>query len=225
MGHLWLDFRTLGGVCILIGFVLTARSITRSRLRSLYITVLLLALLLTSISIGYIYSTTNASFSERREGSNSQRLSMALAGVNAIKRSPIFGLGSWVWDAGMWNVYAGMVGRRTLSLSVAGETLGPHSQLIQAWAEAGVLGVLFFVYFGKLLIQALWTLFFHGAIDNRIPLFLLFLLGALWDLGCSPFANLHRLNIALALVITIHVLEAKRARRTVLQPGEWTCRP
>ena len=214
MCHLWLDFRTLGGVCILIGFALIARSMTASRLHSLYLILLMLALILSSVSIGYLYSTTNRSFSERREGSNSQRLSLALAGINAIERSPVVGLGSWTWDGDMWNVYAGRMGRGTLPDTAAGDTLGPHSQIIQAWAEAGLLGLVFFVYFGKLLLQALWRLFFRNALNIMTPLFQLYLLDSTWDLGCSPFANLHRLNIALALVITIQVLRGAGNRQT-----------
>ena len=49
--------------------------------------------------------------------------------------------------------------------------MGPHSQIIQAWADAGVLGVLIFIYYGKLLMESLWTLFFRRPLDNMTPLF------------------------------------------------------
>ena len=208
MCHLWLDFRTAGAICILIGFVLVARGITASRLRSLYLTLLALALIVSSLAVVYLYSATNVTFADRREGSNSARIGRALAGISAIERSPVFGLGSWVWDTGMWNVYAGEMGRG-IGDSTIEDTLDPHSQLIQAWAEAGVLGLVFFFYFGKLLIEALWALLNRSVLNTITPLCMLFLLDALWDLGFSPFANLHRLNIALALFITIYVLREK----------------
>jgi O-antigen ligase len=209
MPHLWFDFRTLGGMCILIGFVLLARSMTVWRHRSLYLTLLMLAVGLSCAAVAYLYSTTNESYSDRRAGSNSQRLSFVLAGVNAIQRSPFVGLGSWVWDDGMWNVYAGRMGRASLADSAAGETMGPHSQIVQVWAEAGLLGLVFFVYFGKLLIEALWSCFFRQAMSLMTPFLLIYLVASLWDLLCSPFANLHRLNIALALVMTIHVWRSR----------------
>lgn len=106
----------------------------------------------------------------------------------------------------MWNVYAGTMGRGALGDFSGGETMGPHSQIIQAWAEAGLLGLVFFVYFGKLLAQALWILFFRRPLDIMTPLFLYHLLLGFWNLLFSPFANLHRFAIGLTLVISVQVL-------------------
>ena len=206
MLHLWLDYRMLGGICILIGFVLTARCMAVSRLRSLYLAMLALAIVLSSTAIVYLYRTTNDSFGMRRAGSNSARASLAMAGASAIRRSPVFGLGSWVWDNEMWNIYAGEMGRGSTAQQAAGETLGPHSQIVQAWAEAGVLGLVFFLYLGKELAEATWILFFRRALDLMTPLFLYNLLLGVWNLFFSPFANLHRFALALALVICIQIL-------------------
>jgi hypothetical protein len=206
MTHIWLDFRMLGGICVLIGFVLIARCMTASRLRSLYLSLLAVALVLSCVAIAFLYTATDVSFSERRQGSNSERLSLALAGLDAIERSPIIGLGSWVWDARMWNIFAeGMNRTGTLAL-FAGEAQGPHSQIIQVWAEAGLLGLVFFVYYGKLLSRGLWVLVFRRPLDIMAPLFLYNLLIGLWNLLLSPFANLHRFDIGLALVVAIQVL-------------------
>jgi O-antigen ligase len=222
MCHLRLDFRMAGGICILVGFILIARCMTASRLRSLYLALLALALILSSTAIAYLYTDTNTSFAERREGSNSARLSVALAGINAIERSPFFGLGSWVWDAEMWNVYAGNMGRANTADWTACEVMGPHSQLIQTWAEAGLLGVVFFVYYGKLLASALWLLVLRRNLDIMTPLFLYHLLLGLWNLLFSPFANLHRFAIGLALVISLQVLrehESSIRRAVRLMPN------
>jgi O-antigen ligase len=213
MCHIWLDSRTAGAVCILVGFVLIARDMTRSRLRSLYLSLLALALILSSTAIALIYTATDSSFAERREGSNSYRFSAAMAGIDAIKRSPIVGLGSWVWDPEMWNIFSARMGRANIGSSSAGDTIGPHSQIIQAWAEAGLLGLFFFVYFGWLLGKALWVLCFRRTVDWMTPLFLCYLLLAVWDLCFSPFANLHRFLIALTLAMAIHVL-SQRANRS-----------
>jgi len=212
MCHLRLDFRMAGGICIVIGFVLIARCITASRMRSLYLSLLALSLFLSSCAIGYVYAVTNASFAERREGSNSERLSLAVAGINAIERSPILGLGSWVWDSEMWNVYAGKMGRGSAADWSSGETMAPHSQILQSWAEAGLLGMVFFVYFGRLLLPALRILVLRRPLDIMTPLFLYNVLLGLWNLLFSPFANLHRFAIALALVIAIQVLREGAAQ-------------
>jgi O-antigen ligase len=94
---------------------------------------------------------------------------------------------------------------------MAGETLGPHSQLIQVWAEAGLLGLVFFLYYGKLLARALVQLFFRRPLDLMTPLFLYYLLVALWNLFFSPFANLHRFDIGLSLVISVQVLRERQS--------------
>ncbi|HEY3835396.1 MAG TPA: O-antigen ligase family protein [Bryobacteraceae bacterium] len=210
MCHIWLDDRLEGGICILMGFVLIARSLTQSKYRRLYLCLLALALVLSSTAIGYIYSLTNGEFGGRRQGSNSARASLALAGVSAIERSPVFGLGSWVWDADMWNVYAARMGRDAIGDSAGGELMGPHSQVIQAWAEAGLLGLVFFVYFGQLLAKALAILLFRRPLDIMTPLFLHHLLLGVWNLLFSPFANLHRFAIGLSLVIAVQVLRERQ---------------
>jgi hypothetical protein len=216
MCHIWLDDRLEGGICILVGFVLIARCITHSRLRSLYLGLLALALILSSTAIGYVYSVTNGEFAERRQGSNNARASLALAGLSAIERSPVFGLGSWVWDVGMWNVYAGKMGHVAIGDSAGSEVMGPHSQVVQAWAEAGLLGLFFFIYYGMLLGKALRVLLFSRSLDIMTPLFLHHLLVGVWNLLFSPFANLHRFAIGLALVISLQVL---RERQTRLRSG------
>ena len=210
MCHIWLDDRLEGGLCILMGFVLIARCLTQSRLRSLYLVLLALALLLSSTAIGYVYSVTNGEFAGRRQGSNSARSSLAMAGLNAIERSPIFGLGSWVWDTEMWNVFAGKMGQAEIGNS-AGVEMGPHSQVIQAWAEAGLLGLVFFICYGRLLAQALRFLIFRRPLDIMTPLFLHYLVMGVWNLLFSPFANLHRFAIGLALVISLQVLREEKA--------------
>ncbi len=213
MCHIWFDFRMAGGTCILIGFVLIARCITASRLRSLYLGLLALALILSSFSVGYLYLATNTEFANRRQGSNSQRLQLALAGLNAIERSPVFGLGSWTWDTEMWNIFIANINRADAPNWSHGEAMGPHSQIIQVWAEAGLLGLIFFLYFGKLLAEALWVLFFRRPLDIMSPLFLYYLLVAVWNVLFSPFANLHRFLIGLALVISIQVLRERGSGR------------
>ncbi len=212
MCHMWFDCRTGGAICVLIGFVLIARSITASRLRSLYLSLLALALVLSSIAIGVLYTSTNSSFSVRRAESNSLRLGLAMGGINAIERSPFIGLGSWAWDQEMWNVLVAKAGRVNMAGYLASDPIGAHSQIIQAWAEAGLLGTVFFIFYGRLLAKSLWTVFFRRTINAMTPLLLYYLLTAVWDLLFSPFANLHRFGIALALVITIQVLAAQGTR-------------
>ena len=210
MCHIWLDDRLEGGVCVLMGFVLIARCVTESKYRSLYLCLLALALILSSTAIGYIYSITNGEFGDRRQGSNSARLSLVLAGVSAIERSPIFGLGSWVWDGEMWNVYVARMGRDAIGDAAGSDVMGPHSQVIQAWAEAGLLGLVFFVYFGRLLTKALIVLLFRRPPDIMTALFLHHLLLGVWNLLFSPFANLHRFAIGLSLVIAVQVLRERQ---------------
>jgi O-antigen ligase len=100
------------------------------------------------------------------------------------------------------------MGRANIS-SQGKESLGPHSQLLQAWAEAGLLGLMFFLYFGRLLVQGLWLLVFRRPLDVMTPLYLYYLLVGAWNLLLSPFTNLHRFDIGLALIIIIQVLRER----------------
>jgi O-antigen ligase len=207
MLHIWLDSRMVGAICMVIGFVLIARYITTSRLRSLYLVALVLALISASVGIAYVYVATNPEFATRREGSNSERKALALAGISAIERSPVIGLGSWSWDTEMWNVFSSRLTDR--SGYMPGEKFGVHSQILQSWAEAGLLGTVFFIYYGRLLFHSLWILFFRRPLDIMTPTFLYFILVACWDLLFSPFANLHRFYIGLSLAIAIQVLRER----------------
>ena len=216
--HVWFDYRMAGAICIIVGFVLIARCITASRLHSLYLILLLFALLSSSIAIGLTISATNGSFRGRREGSNSQRLALALAGIDAIERSPVFGLGSWVWDSRMSNIY---LSRWKLTDNFdlgVGDARGPHSQIIQVWAEAGLLGLVFIFYYGRFLSRGLWILFFKRPLDILSPIFLYYQLLAAWDLVFSPFANLHRFAMGLTAVIAIQILRENKGRLAAGHP-------
>lgn len=212
IAHLLLDNRVGGAVCILIGFVLTARDIGSTRFRSLSLGLLALAVVIAAFATALLYESSNLEFATRRQESNSFRLASALAGISAIERSPIFGLGSWVWDADMYNEFSAHVNRNEIAAVSGAEALSSHSQVIQVWSEAGLLGITFFVYYGLLLFRVLWILFFKRQVDLMMPLFLYNILIATWHLFFSPFANLHRFLIALAVLICIQVIRDFHAR-------------
>jgi len=89
-------------------------------------------------------------------------------------------------------------------------TFSPHSQILQAWFEAGVAGTAFFVYLGwKLLVAFKWCVFRRRP-DAFSVLFAFCLLRATWHLLFSPFAGLARADVALAAAI-VCVLEMQRS--------------
>jgi O-antigen ligase len=90
-------------------------------------------------------------------------------------------------------------------------TFSPHSQILQAWFEAGIFGMTFFLYLGWKLIKAAQWCIFRRNLDAISVLYAFCLVRAVWHLLFSPFAGLARLDVALAVVV-ICLLEVERNR-------------
>ena len=68
----------------------------------------------------------------------------------------------------------------------AGERLSGHSHLLNGWIQGGVLGVLFWITFLKLVLSFLRkSIFLHEGYE---VLFLILIFNWLWDYFFSPFA-------------------------------------
>ncbi len=200
--HIWMDFRSLGAVCLLTGAIVFSKTLERSRIRGLY-AVLLLGAVAAGVGIlSYSYYFTQDSYSQRRRESDNWRLASAAAAMDAIRRAPLLGSGSWATSSQILAVFdasfADNAGRRLSGR--AGMELAGHSQVLQAWYEAGILGLAFFVYFANTLLRALWISIFRAQLDPLMPLVILSCLLSVYNLGFSPFAGTHRIQIAISVV-------------------------
>jgi O-antigen ligase len=155
---------------------------------------------------------------QRRESSNVARVAAFEVGVTAIAASPLVGYGSWSEDRALADLQRRLYyERRGLPAPPPGsgsEYFNPHSQLLQAWVEAGVLGVAFFALLGWFALGALRRTALVRPLDALTPILLFVLIMGLWHIAMSPFSAPHRIGIALTAVA---VLAAGAPRRRAMR--------
>lgn len=212
MFHIALDFREIGGCCFLGGLLLLARSSSLTRLKAASWAVLSIA------GIGvflYAYMLSDYEFGRRRQLSNAWRTAALVTAAAGISESPWLGNGSQAHNFEFQSQYDSIFAERT-GIRYRGEltdtsTFSPHSQILQAWFEAGIFGITFFLYLGWKLVNAARWCIFRRDLDGFSVLFTYCLLQAVWHLLFSPFGGLARLDVALAAVL-VCVLQLQRNR-------------
>ena len=203
--HIELNSREIGGNCLLAGVLLLARCSSVRRLKSLSWAVLGI---LVSTGVGvlfYTYVLTDAEYGRRREFSNAWRTASLVTAGTAISDSPWMGYGSQANNFNLQSrydsIFAEHTGIRYRGQRTDTSTFSPHSQILQAWFEAGIFGAAFFLYLGWKLVRGFGWCIFQRPPDAFSVLFAFCLLRATWHLLFSPFAGLARLDVALAAVI------------------------
>lgn len=213
--HLALDSREIGGNCLLAGALLMARCLSLLHWKS--ISWVLLAGI-AAIAIGlflWAYVLTDAEYAQRRHFSNAWRTASLVTAAGAIAESPWLGNGSqtnnFALQSRFDSIFADRTGVRYRGQQTDTSTFSPHSQILQAWFEAGVFGAAFFVYLGAMVSAALYFCVFRRRLDAFSVLFAFSLMRAIWHLLFSPFAGMARLDVALAGAIVCVVGIERRA--------------
>jgi O-antigen ligase len=212
-----LDYRSLGACAVLVGANLLWRTMLRQSGRAGKLVALLAGVVLAVVLIAAALQLTEPQYEMRRMESNLGRHARLEIALQAIADSPLIGYGSWAAS----EHYVQMIRREEERASVLlkrkvslGDSLMPHSQLLQAWVEGGVLAAAFFCFYGWCLLLALaWLVRRHrpGALT---PLYLYTVYAALWNLAGSPFLGSMRVGIAMAIAaVCVLAREKKRARR------------
>jgi len=213
--HVTLNSREIGGNCLLAGVLLFARCAAVPRLRSLAWVVLGV---LVSCGCGvflYAYALTDNQYGQHRQFSNAWRTAALITAATAISESPWMGNGSQANNFNLQSRYDSIFAERT-GMRYSGQptdtsTFSPHSQILQAWFEAGIFGAAFFFYLGWKLVRGFGWCVFRRNLDMFSVLFAFCLLRAIWHLLFSPFAGLARLDVALAAAI-LCVLDIEQRR-------------
>jgi len=216
--HLVLDSREIGGNCLLAGALLTARCLSLLHWKS--ISWVLLAGIAT-IAVGlflWAYVLTDAEYAQRRHFSNAWRTASLVTAAGAIADSPWMGNGSqtnnFALQSRFDSIFADRTGVRYRGQQTDTSTFSPHSQILQAWFEAGVFGTAFFVYLGAIVSGALYFCIFRRRLDAFSVLFAFSLMRAIWHLLFSPFAGMARLDVAFAgAIVCIIGLERRSVTR------------
>jgi hypothetical protein len=198
--HFLLDYRSLGGLCLLVG-MLTFLQITPQRFR------LWLAPLMMVASLGavfWVYGQTQGD-NTRATRSDVERSAMITAALEAFEQSPLIGHGSWFSNTDVYDNFMVIRHAEAKQAHVGGfvdpnkepGAIAVHSQILVALAEGGLFGGAFFFVYGAGLFRALYDMVFVRRWHRLTPFCMLVLLSALWDLFCSPFSGAQRVSIAM----------------------------
>ncbi|MCU1258744.1 MAG: hypothetical protein JWO80_1629 [Bryobacterales bacterium] len=224
--HVFLDYRSLGGMCFVLGAIFLATRRTTSG-RIVDKRVLSVSAVGCAGVLAYVYLVSQEGHAERRDASNAWRLGTSIALMKGIMRSPLIGSGSWSSDPQMeaWRDEA--MESRGVNRNAAGrnDRFTGHSEILQAWYEGGILAVFFFLYYGFRLAST-FIMLLRRRVDKLSGIFLFWLLNMTWAFFLSPLNGLVRVEIAFALAIICHLRaeqqEAKASRRT---DGAYPARP
>ena len=220
-----LDFRSLGGIFLLGGVLLVVRALSggRARFPVLRVSAMIVVIVAAIGALGLALGGSDDEYFERRLESNSGRYLGLIVATRAIIDSPLIGYGSWAADKRYTEVLkreaarASMRTRRPLEF---GDSMLPHSQVLQAWVEGGVLGALFFLVYGVgILRSVLWLAHRHEP-GPMTPLLLVILVLGAWNLVASPFLGTHRIFIMLVIAaIALLAAERRYSRAGLRQAG------
>jgi hypothetical protein len=217
--HNWMDFRSLGGVCVLLGGLLGLRQLALVARKLTLIGMLLLALGISPWVGRWMFSDTGT----RATRSNVERSAMLQAAWEGFVKSPILGNGSWFSNS---NVMDEFLTIRTQNARLAGvggfadddaDGMAIHSQILVALAEGGIFGATFFFAYGLLLLWGIWFCLTDAPWDWTLPIRLFVLLVAFWNLLMSPFSGTHRVEIAMAVGLLL-MLWRQRAQLRNFDP-------
>lgn len=221
--NIFLDYRSIGAACILAG-VIAAFGRRDAARRSRRAAMIGIGFGIGVAVIAYAVTATNTDFSKRREASNIGRYVGILGAVDAIADAPFFGYGSWARDPGYARAnFNELENSRALGGNNfdLGTALLPHSQILQAWVEGGLLGMVFFGVYGFWLLRTLYWFTMWRPYDSLTLPFLLILITAAWAVIGSPFLWYTRINIGLAFAIVAIVGVERRILQKTLFDQSW----
>lgn len=218
------DYRSLGSFCVVVAVLLWLNQWSQGGRVKIVRGVVVGVLAVVLVGLGYYAS--QGSFAQRRQASNSIRLSSALVGFSAVLESPLIGYGSWGRDTRFAKLYADVQFRMSKSEEsplydfdlIRLATIPAHSQFLEAWIEGGLLGIAFMVCYLVLLIRGLRALIGIGTPPAIFPLLGFFMIWGLWALFMSPFKGPSRVDISMACISAIIACQIARAEKLKASP-------
>lgn len=219
----FMDFRSLGAICIGIGALLAIRALPKIARKGLMIVGALGVLALSPLIFDKMFADTGG----RADRSNVERLSMLAAAWEGFVESPLIGQGSWFSKSDLMDNF--LLIRSDKAHAAGGgmqfkdddfEGIAIHSQLLVTLAEGGIFGGLFFFVYGFCIIWAMWFALGDAAWHWMLPSRVFILATSFWDLWMSPFSGPVRVNIALtAILIALFWRERSRQRAAQFHPA------
>ncbi|MEW6557766.1 MAG: O-antigen ligase family protein [Elusimicrobiota bacterium] len=215
--NILLDFRSLGLLIIFTLLFIKLKEKYESVGKAIYLFKRNLVIATTVFLFTFIYifsqnlisiENPNKLVADRRIGGDSFRIAGLLVGLKAISESPLIGLGSWArsdklfseWVylqyeyGGSWTPSAGL--DYFFNMPEA-NSIQVHSQIVQAWIEAGIFGFVFFVFQATFLLTSLRVIFRNRFQDKVYILIVFLIFNTLWAILFSPFGGGARILNAL----------------------------
>ena len=207
-----LDYRNFAAVYLLVAAIIwargTGRSLSTKNLKNYIAVASVVTLAIIVLITGFVL--TEEEFGGRRENSNVGRWAGIIVSLRAIADSPVIGYGSWTeneeYAKMLREEQAKRLDRDRARRLQAHQTklFRSHSQILQAWVEAGIFGAAFFLYYAFRLLQGAKRYIIDLPIDRYAPINLYLVILGTWHLIASPFGGDQRILIA----ITVAVLSA-----------------
>ncbi len=218
--------RSLGGACFLVGTYLLMRQIGRARREQgspmTFAGALFMCALLALSAVGvlqiYQYYAGNGllgyAAQQKYEMQSSGRYGVLVGGrgdflvaLEAALDSPIVGHGSWAKDwryASQEDAIVKGLGYRTLG--GANSWLIPtHSHLIGAWVDAGILGIVFWIWVLSLPLRVLMQL--YATAEPLAPLIAFLAVILIWDVLFSPYGAERRFLMPYYVIVMMYLLD------------------
>lgn len=206
------DFRSFAAICLAVAAMIWLRVGKRERSGSITRATVKVGMAggVVLIVLSNLLSMTQDGSSSRRGASDAGRQAAFETGLEAISRSPLIGHGSWSENRESAKAYRkradqlreakGMESPKPQSGRIG---FNPHSQILHAWYEGGILGAAFFiVMLVQIVRQGRWLLT-GRRFDALTPLLLYLLLVTTWNFFMSPFGAGHRLGIAMGAALLV----------------------
>jgi len=219
----WLDFRSFGVICLVVASYLWLVSGRRGLPKSRPGTIakfLLAGVSVLLLANWMLAATADKQSMERRDQSNGVRRAGIEVGLLAIEQSPLIGYGSWSENGELSRLYRKLLekygGDESEERLLGSNGFGPHSQILQAWVEGGILGAFFFFFLLYQLASVGSWIMFKRQPDLVSPILVFYLIDTGWNALMSPFAGIHRFDIGIgAAILVVGAIERRRGRRAV----------
>lgn len=216
--HFVLDYRSFGGLCLVVG---TATLITMFPRRvRMWLIIPAAAIVIAGLGAYFVAHRDSARRSTR---SDISRQSMLIAAYQGFRSSPLIGQGSWFSNSNVYPNFMAIRARMAKAMKIGGfpeahdapGAVAIHSQILVALAEGGVFGAAFFLAFGAAMVVTVFRLTFVMEGNQFTGIYLLIILTSLFNWFLSPFSGAHRVYIAVTCGLILF-LERPRPARAAL---------
>jgi len=204
-----IDARAGAAFCLMIAGITAARVAAVRRVRRLLPVLLATGVVLAGLLTFFILNQTNDAYGQRRSGSNVARIAAMITAAETIAQHPLLGVGSWSSSAEAADRHRQITEELGQAYDAEAANQTGHSQILQAFTEAGILAGLAFIYYLWRLLRALrWML--RKPMDRLYAVEFYFLINGLWACLFSGLNGPQRIYVAITICLCILLTEEEK---------------